>query len=134
MIIHRNTIIALILALNFAPVFAQASAPESAYLFAYADTEIRGRNGLHFAWSLDQQHWQGIGPGHFFMYCDYGTWSGEKRMYDPFLFRGGRWLVALRLECIRSRWDRCSCQVAEPGGLASAILSDRQSRRELFDA
>jgi len=69
-------------------VFAQASAPDTAYLAGYADDAVRGRNGLLFAWSLDQRHWHGIGPDQVFMYCDYGTWGGEKRMHDPFLYEG----------------------------------------------
>lgn len=61
--------------------------PDSAYVFAYAPDEQRGRGTLRFAWSVDRQEWHAIGPEHGFLYSDYGTWGGEKKLYDPFLFR-----------------------------------------------
>lgn len=67
--------------------------PGKAYLFAYTLQEKQGRNGLYLAWSTDKLNWHAIGPEHTFVYCDYGTWGGEKRMNDPFLFHDtdGTW-------------------------------------------
>lgn len=62
--------------------------PDSAYLFAYASLKNGGRNGLHFAWSIDQKKWHAIGPEHSYVRCDYGTWGAQKRMLAPFLFYG----------------------------------------------
>src|SRR5699024_7056941 len=38
-------------------------------------------------------NWHAIGPKHAFVYCDYGSWGSEKRMYDPVLYRdtAGLW-------------------------------------------
>lgn len=55
--------------------------PDSAYLFAYEQD-----HGLHFAWSINRSEWHPIGP-HSFVRCDYGTWGGEKKMYDPYLYQ-----------------------------------------------
>ncbi|WP_291861435.1 alpha-L-arabinofuranosidase C-terminal domain-containing protein [Marinilabilia sp.] len=70
-----------------------ASNPDSAYIFAYSTMENGGRNGLHFAWSVDREHWHAIGAEHSFLKSDYGTWGGQKRMYDPFLMKDseGEW-------------------------------------------
>lgn len=62
--------------------------PDSAYLFAYVSLKNEGRNGLHFAWSIDQKNWHAIGPEHSFVRCDYGTWGAQKRMLTPFLYYG----------------------------------------------
>jgi hypothetical protein len=64
-----------------------AATPESAYIFAYSTMENGGRIGLHFAWSVEREHWHAIGPEHSFLKSDYGTWGGQKRMYDPFLMK-----------------------------------------------
>ena len=99
--IKRLLLVAMLLGVTHS-LWAQASAPDSAYLVAYSDTQGQGRNGLLFAWSLDRQSWHTIGAGHVFMYCDYGTWGGEKRMIDPFLLEGpdGWW------HCVWSVNDR----------------------------
>ncbi|SFE38249.1 alpha-L-arabinofuranosidase C-terminal domain-containing protein [Thermophagus xiamenensis] len=70
-----------------------ASPPDSAYLFSYSTLKNGGRNGLHFAWSLDKKHWFAIGPEHSFLKSDYGAWGSQKRMFDPYLFFGpdGSW-------------------------------------------
>jgi len=67
--------------------------PDSVYLFSYATTKNSNTNGLHFAWSTDQQNWTSIGPEMRFLFCDYGRWGVEKRMINPFLFRAsdGMW-------------------------------------------
>ena len=77
--------------LLFPSVFA--SEPDSAYIFSYASKKNAGKNGLHFAWSIDRTNWHPIGPEHAFLRCDYGRWGAEKRVVDPFLFRApdGTW-------------------------------------------
>lgn len=71
------------------PAFALAThkEPGKVYLFAYATTEKKGQNGLHFAWSNDKKNWYAIGPEHSFLKCDYGRWGSQKRMLTPFLFK-----------------------------------------------
>ncbi|MBN1998874.1 carbohydrate binding domain-containing protein [candidate division KSB1 bacterium] len=89
----KNVLLSLLLVVFSQNVFGSASAPDSAYLFSYATNENGGRNGLHFAWSLDSENWHAIGPYHSYLRCDYGAWGAEKRMYSPFLFQdpGGLW-------------------------------------------
>lgn len=72
---------------------SHTSEPDSAYLFAYATTKSNNHNGLHFAWSLDRENWQAIGPEHSYLKCDYGRWGSEKRMLSPYLFYSpeGNW-------------------------------------------
>ena len=67
--------------------------PDSVYLFSYATDKNANHNGLHFAWSTDQENWKSIGPEFRFLFCDYGRWGTEKRMITPFLFRApdGMW-------------------------------------------
>ncbi|GAA4795761.1 hypothetical protein GCM10023231_25220 [Olivibacter ginsenosidimutans] len=67
--------------------------PDSAYVFAYAQTKDGGRNGLHFAWSIDKQTWHQIGQEYSFLRCDYGRWRAQKRMVAPFLYHAldGLW-------------------------------------------
>ncbi len=83
--ISKVTIIFLAALLNQPSLWANS--PDSTYVFAYATTKNQSKNGLHFAWSVDQKNWVGIGPEYSFLTCDYGTWGGEKRMYTPFLFQ-----------------------------------------------
>jgi len=63
---------------------AWANEPESASLFAYT-TDGR-HNGLLFAWSIDNENWHPIGPGHRYVRSDFGH---EKRMLNPVLIRSG---------------------------------------------
>jgi hypothetical protein len=67
--------------------------PDSVYLFSYATEKNANHNGLHFAWSTDQENWKPIGPEFRFLFCDYGRWGSEKRMIAPFLFKAqdGLW-------------------------------------------
>ena len=58
--------------------------PDSVYLFSYATQK---NSGLYFAWSTDQKTWSAIGPEFRFLFCDYGRWGAEKKMYNPFLFK-----------------------------------------------
>src|SRR5665647_953830 len=62
--------------------------PDSVYLFGYSTQKNAGHNGLHFAWSTDQENWTPIGPEFRFLFCDYGRWGVEKRMVTTFLFHG----------------------------------------------
>ncbi len=64
-----------------------ANEPDSAWVFSYATTKNRGGNGLHYAWSVDRENWQGIGPEFRFLFSDFGTWGAQKRMLTPFLFQ-----------------------------------------------
>lgn len=76
-----------------------ANEPDSAYIFAYASDVNGGRNGLHFAWSIDKENWHSIGQEYSFLKCDYSRWGSEKRMVDPFLFHApdGTWYCAWTL-------------------------------------
>ncbi|KOH44065.1 alpha-L-arabinofuranosidase C-terminal domain-containing protein [Sunxiuqinia dokdonensis] len=70
-----------------------ANEPDSAWVFSYATTKNRGGNGLHYAWSIDRENWQGIGPEFRFLFSDFGTWGAQKRMLTPFVFQDqqGEW-------------------------------------------
>ncbi len=65
--------------------------PDSVYLFGYSHTD--GRGGLNLAWSVDREEWYTIGTGFSFLNSDFGTWGGQKRMFDPYLYQeaDGRW-------------------------------------------
>jgi alpha-L-arabinofuranosidase len=78
---------------GFAIILKMADEPDSVYLFSYATTKNSNMNGLHFAWSTDQENWKPIGPEFRFLFCDYGRWGVEKRMITPFLFhsQNGMW-------------------------------------------
>lgn len=67
--------------------------PDSALLFAYATTKNNNKNGLHYAWTIDQKKWHLVGPEHSFVRSDYGTWGAQKRMIAPVLIKGvdNRW-------------------------------------------
>lgn len=67
--------------------YSLPSVPDSAYLFSYTTKKNSNHSELYFAWSLDTVNWQGIGPEHGFLFCDYGRWGNEKRMLDPYLCR-----------------------------------------------
>ncbi len=68
-------------------VLTMTNEPDSVYLFSYATAKNSNTNGLHFAWSTDQESWTSIGPEMRFLFCDYGRWGVEKRMITPFLFQ-----------------------------------------------
>lgn len=82
----------MMLSFLFSP-YAYANEPDSVYIFAYGTSKNANKNGLHFAWSLDQKEWHAIGPEHAYVKSDYGAWGRNKRMVDPFLFRAdnGKW-------------------------------------------
>ncbi len=71
----------------FSAIMPMTNEPDSVYLFSYATTKNSNTNGLHFAWSTDQESWTSIGPEMRFLFCDYGRWGVEKRMITPFLFQ-----------------------------------------------
>ncbi len=58
------------------------------HLFAYFTQKNNNRNGLHFAWSTDGYRWTAIGPEYSFLKSDFGSWSTEKKMRDPFIMQG----------------------------------------------
>ena len=64
-----------------------ANEPDSAYIFSYATEINKGRNGLHFAWSVDNENWNQIGSEHSFLKSDFGSWGDQKRMIDPVLVK-----------------------------------------------
>ncbi len=66
----------------------KATKPDSVYLFAYSTIKNDNHNGLHFAWSQDKTNWVAIGPEHSFVKCDYGRWGSQKKMFNPYLFKG----------------------------------------------
>lgn len=63
---------------------AFTAVPDSVYLFSY---NAHPGSGLNMAWSADQKYWSPIGPEHAFIKSDFGTWGGEKKMYNPYLIR-----------------------------------------------
>ena len=63
---------------------ALTAVPDSMYLFSY---NVHPGSGLNMAWSADQKYWSPIGPEHAFIKSDFGTWGGEKKMYNPYLIR-----------------------------------------------
>ncbi|QHS59727.1 alpha-L-arabinofuranosidase C-terminal domain-containing protein [Chitinophaga agri] len=67
--------------------------PDSVYLFSYATEKNNHHNGLHFAWSRDQQQWYPIGNEWGYLKSDYGRWGAEKKMIAPYLIIGpdGNW-------------------------------------------
>lgn len=66
-------------------VNAFCNEPDSAYIFSYATDKNSNKNGLHFAWSINQHEWHPIGPEYSYLRCDYGNWGSEKKMFSPVL-------------------------------------------------
>jgi Alpha-L-arabinofuranosidase len=124
-------------------VFASVNnEPDSAYIFAYSTTKNAGRNGLHFAWSLDRKNWNAIGPELRYLFCDYGRWGTEKRLINPFLFQdqNGLWhciwslnekddVFAHAASSDLINWHRQSYPVAMPGKncVAPVVAIDTKS-------
>ena len=86
--IVRNLLIICILLSCSLPAVA-----EEVYLFSYFTNKNSNKNGLHFAYSEDGYQWTAIGNEYSFLKCDYGNWSTEKKMRDPFILQGpdGTW-------------------------------------------
>lgn len=82
-----QSVLLLFLAILLTGSAVRANEPDSAYVFSYATVKNNGKNGLHYAWSIDQKNWQGIGPEFRFLFCDFGTWGSQKRMLTPFIFQ-----------------------------------------------
>lgn len=80
-----NTIFLFLMSIMYNTLYAHE--PDSAYIFSYSSGKNDHRNGLHFAWSIDQKKWHNIGGEHSFLRSDYGQWGSQKRMMDPFLFQ-----------------------------------------------
>ncbi|MBN2167539.1 MAG: carbohydrate binding domain-containing protein [Marinilabiliaceae bacterium] len=89
----KKTLLTIGLILSFFPINLIANEPDSAYIIAYSKQVGRERGGLQFAWSLDKKNWHTIGDNHKFMYSDFGSWGGQKKMFDPYLFldNNGKW-------------------------------------------
>ena len=59
---------------TFGSITQMTNQPDSVYLFSYSTTRNSNTNGLHFAWSTNQENWTSIGPEMRFLFCDYGRW------------------------------------------------------------
>ncbi len=71
---------------------AVADAPDSVYLFSYADAD--GQSGLKFAWSADRRHWTPVAGGYNYVKSDFGPWGSGKKMFRPRLVQDkadGKW-------------------------------------------
>ncbi len=68
--------------------FSQQKTSEDAWLFAYFTNKNNNKNGLHLAWSEDGYNWKSIGDEYSFLRNDYGNWSTEKKLRDPFVMLG----------------------------------------------
>lgn len=70
-----------------------ADEPDSAYIFSYVTDKNNNTNGLHFAWSIDNDDWHAIGPEFRYLFSDYGRWGTQKKLIDPCLFldKDGLW-------------------------------------------
>ena len=93
---------ALALGLATLPVQADvrdvANAPDSVYLFSYA--QANGQSGLKFAWSGDGEKWHIVADNYEYLKSDFGPWGNGKKMYAPMLVQSkeddswhGLWLT-----------------------------------------
>lgn len=86
----------LLLLVSLLAVFAADASPRKKkdkikdryYLLAYATEKDNNHNGLHLAWKFNDGEWNPIGPEYGFVKSDYGRWGSQKRMINPYLFRG----------------------------------------------
>ena len=78
---------ALALGLATLPVQADvrdvANAPDSVYLFSYA--QANGQSGLKFAWSGNGEKWHIVADNYEYLKSDFGPWGNGKKMYAPML-------------------------------------------------
>ncbi|MBQ0056228.1 MAG: carbohydrate binding domain-containing protein [Bacteroidales bacterium] len=99
----KNYILTAVFAALTSSVFAQyvpVANADSAWLFTYSTLKNAGRNGLHFAWSMDKVNWQEIGPEWAPVKSDYGAWGAQKRMLDPVVWfdsESGLWKASWHL-------------------------------------
>ncbi|TJZ52457.1 alpha-L-arabinofuranosidase [Sphingobacterium olei] len=85
----KNIILFLSILISLRFAYSKPTAePDSALLFAYSTTKNNNKNGLHYAWTIDQKKWHLVGPEHSFVRSDYGTWGAQKRMISPVLIKG----------------------------------------------
>ena len=123
-------------------VALKANEPDSAYVFSYTCGKNNNTAGLNLAWSVDRENWHAIGPEFRFLASDFGTWGGQKKMFDPFLFQDndGLWhcLWTLNVDVHQFahaasadlyNWKRQSYpEVVEAGNVANIEVSfDKQN-------
>lgn len=72
-----------------------AEAPDSVYVYLYANTVDHRHGGLHWAWSADGERWVSEFPDQSLVKSDFGAWGSQKMMYSPYTLRGedGLWHV-----------------------------------------
>ena len=72
---------------------ARGEAPDSVYLYLYANTTDNRHGGLHWAWSADGERWVSEFPAQSLVSSDFGAWGSQKKMYSPYALRGedGLW-------------------------------------------
>ncbi|WP_297094809.1 alpha-L-arabinofuranosidase C-terminal domain-containing protein [uncultured Draconibacterium sp.] len=124
-------------------VALKANEPDSAYVFSYTCGKNNNTAGLNFAWSVDRENWHAIGPEFRFLASDFGTWGGQKKMFDPFLFqdKDGLWhcLWTLNVDVQQFahaastdlyNWKRQSYpEVVEDGNVANIeVVFDEQNK------
>nr|WP_321353964.1 alpha-L-arabinofuranosidase C-terminal domain-containing protein [uncultured Draconibacterium sp.] len=129
--------------LFLATVSLRANEPDSAYVFSYTCGKNNNTAGLNLAWSVDRENWHVIGPEFRFLASDFGTWGGQKKMFDPFLFQDndGLWhcLWTLNVDIQQFahaastdlyNWKRQSYpEVVEEGNVANIEVSfDKQNK------
>jgi len=78
----------VLLTLCTASLGSFANEADSAYLFSYVTGKGGYKNGLHYAWSVDKKNWHGIGPEFRFLFSDFGNWGTQKKLINPFVFKG----------------------------------------------
>lgn len=75
--------------LSVAAPAAVAEAPDSVYIYLYANTVDNRHGGLHWAWSADGERWISEFPDQSLVKSDFGAWGSQKKMYSPYTLRGG---------------------------------------------
>lgn len=103
-----------------AGTYEVTNAPDSVYLFSYADAN--GQSGLKFAWSTDKQQWVPVAGGYNYVKSDFGVWGSGKKMYNPRLVQSradGKW---------HCTWEAVqSGQVVAHAASADLLTWERQS-------
>lgn len=67
-----------------------AERPDSVWVYLYTTPVDNNHDGLHWAWSADQNKWLSPFPAQKLVSSDYGIWGAEKRMFPPFVLRDGQ--------------------------------------------
>lgn len=95
-----------------AGTYVVTNAPDSVYLFSYADAD--GQSGLKFAWSTDKRQWVPVAGGYNYVRSDFGAWGSGKKMYNPRLVQS----------CADGKWH-CTWEAVQSGQVvAHAASSD----------